>query len=468
MILLGVDIGTTRVKAVAYDVTQQRAIAQISTDTPWKQADHGAVHEPLALFDKVLDCLREVVATCATAGRRNNIAAICAVSLAEEIVLVDPDGTPVLDAPVWYEPRGANFLPDYVAHRGDDAAGLNPIYSLLTLRWISEQAPAARATATRFTDVASFVACRLAGRGDRLFMDYSHASRTGAFDIRSKEFDADDLDWAGGWSDAQPELVSSGKVIGVLDTPFAQELGLPSDVQIISGAHDHFAAAFACGVRHPGDAILSAGTSEAQIILSETVPQADEPGTDVGCFVDGSTYYAHRNLPAGRLFASWRTMLTSVDPARSEWFRPPTHGQLVNNPPLCLIDPNTQTISFSGLPLEATADDVMRSLSEGLAICARESLAILERAVGAPARQLTVVGPTGASDDWRLLRSAILQREMRVVTTPEPSALGAALLAQVALTGAADIPTEFVDVAGKDRHTYYNSLIAAYEGKSDS
>ena len=108
-----------------------------------------------------MSCLRAVSAECA-----REIAAISVVSLAEEVVLVDAAGTPVFDAPVWYEPRGARYVPEYVQLRGSTAAA-NPAFSLFTLRWIAEQSPAARTQATGFTDMASFMLCRLAGRGDR-------------------------------------------------------------------------------------------------------------------------------------------------------------------------------------------------------------------------------------------------------------------------------------------------------------
>lgn len=462
MIFLGVDVGTTRIKAVAYDDTEGRAVAQASVDTPVRQVEHGAVHEPLAMFEAVMTCLREVSAECA-----GPIAAVSVVSLADEVVLVDGAGTPVFDGPVWYEPRGAGYVREYLALRGD-AAATNPALSLFTLRWIAAHAPAARAAATRFTDMASFMLCRLAGRADRLVMDHSHASRTGAFELPTRSFDPAALDWAGDWMPLAPELVPSGQVIGTLAPEPADALGLGTDVRIVSGAHDHFAAAFASGVRRPGDAMLSAGTAEAQLVLTDTVPDAAGLPVDVGCFVDGTTYYAHRGLAAGQLFANWRTLLHADGELRDAWFSPAaqTHrvtDELASAPPLCSIDPELATASFTGLPLDVAADDVLRCLSEGLAMCARDALTLLERATGTPVRRLTVAGPAALHGGWQRLRAAILQRDLRIVTTPEPSALGAAVLAQRAITGTADVPTELQDVPATAGDPYYTALIDAYE-----
>jgi sugar (pentulose or hexulose) kinase len=459
VIFVGVDVGTTRTKAVAYDDTEGRTIAQASVDTPVRQAEHGAVHEPLAMFDAVMSCLRGVSAECP-----REISAISVVSLAEEVVLVDPAGTPVLNAPVWYEPRGAGYVPDYLQVRGG-AAAANPAFSLFTLRWLAEQAPAARTHATRFTDMASFALCRLAGRGDQLVMDHSHASRTGAFLLADRAFDADALDWAGNWTPLAPELVPSGQVIGTVTPELAAALGLGQDVQLVSGAHDHFAAAFASGVRRPGDAMLSVGTAEAQLVLTDTVPDAPGLSVDVGCFVDDSTYYVHRGLAAGQLFANWRALLHAGGELRDAWFTPAPSRDRAAGIPLCTIDPELATASFDRLPLDVDTDGVLRCLSEGLAMCARDALVLLERASGTSVRQLTVAGPAALHDGWQRLRAAILQREMRIVTTPEPSALGAAVLAQRAITGTADVPTELIDVAATPDHPYYLALIDAYNAR---
>jgi sugar (pentulose or hexulose) kinase len=456
VIFVGVDVGTTRIKAVAYDDTEGRAVAHASLDTPVRQVEHGAVHELLAIFDAIVSCLRKVSSECARA-----IAAISVVGLADEVVLVDGFGTPVFDALAWYEPRGAGYVPEYVALRGE-AAAANPALSLFTLRWIAEHAPAARSAASRFTDVASFALCRLAGRGDRLVMDHSHATRTGAFRLAERAFDADALEWAGGWASLAPQPVPSGQVIGTLTPELARALGLDSGVRIVSGAHDHFAAAFASDVRRPGDAMLSAGTAEAQLVLTDSVPDVVGLPVDVGCFVDDATYYAHRGLAAGQLFANWRTLLRVGDELRDAWFSPaPQRDRAL---PVCSIDPELATAGFTNLPMDVTADDVLRCLSEGLAMCARDALGLIERATGTPVRRLTVAGPAALHVGWQRLRAAILQRDLRIVTTPEPSALGAAVLAQRAITGTADVPTQLLDVPAVE-HPYYTALVDAYTAR---
>jgi xylulokinase len=338
---------------------------------------------------------------------------------------------------------------------------VNPTYSLFLLRWFAEHRPDAAAGAVAFTDVGSYVAGRLAGLAAEPVMDHSHASRTGFFDVRTRSFDGDALAWAGDWTDKAPRLVPSGRVIGDLAAPAAERLGLPGAVAVMSGAHDHFAAAFASGVRGAGDAMLSVGTSEALFVLVNELPD-DLPGdVDLGAFVDERTYYLHRNVRGGQLFSRWRDLLrlTASEPT---WFEPPTWDA---RSPLMVIDGAGSTATLANVPFAVEPADLMRVLSEGLAVNARRMLKTIEVAAGRPVRTLTVAGPAGEQDAWLRMRAAILGRPLRVVRTPEPTALGAALLAQRGMRGHADTPvaTHVVEPPTEPGpRGYYQTLLAAY------
>ncbi|NJC69232.1 FGGY-family carbohydrate kinase [Planosporangium thailandense] len=455
MIYLGADIGTTRIKAIAYCDDHRRVLATASVQTPVHPTADGATHDPATIREQVLHCLREVVAQLPD---RSDVAAICVASLGEEVVLVDEDGTPLGPTPTWYDSPGRAYA---AAH----PRATNPTYSLFLLRWFAERrAPLAAAT-VRFTDLGSYVTAALAGLGTELIMDQSHASRTGFFDLRSRRFDADDLSWAGGWADKAPRLVPSGTVVGSLAGPVARQLGLSGDIAVVSGAHDHFAAAFASGVRSAGDAMLSVGTSEAVFVLAPQVPDEAPASIDIGAFVDDRTWYVHRNVRGGQLFSHWRQLLNLPPEPAATWFEPETWPQPGSPVPLCLVDPDLSTATFANLPFTASPTDVMRALAEGLALNCRAMLAETETASGIQVRSLTVAGPAGDNDAWLRMRAAILGRHLRVVRTPEPTALGAAVLAQGAVRGEADVPVETIHVPPPDTdeaQRYYTGLLDAH------
>lgn len=454
MIFLGADVGTTRIKALAYCDEQRRVLATAAAATPVRSTADGAVHDPAAVQEQVLRCLEDVVAQLQDSA---GVAAVCVASLGEEVVLVDEHGDPLGPTPTWYDSPGRG----YAATHPDR---LNPTYSLFTLRWFTERLSERSAAATRFTDLGSFVTGRLAGLGADLVMDQSHASRTGFFDVRTRRFDHAALAWAGGWEGKLPRLVPSGTLLGPLSGAVAERLGLRGSVAVVTGAHDHFAAAFASGVRQPGDAMLSAGTSEALLVLTAQVPDDSPSAVDIGAFVDDRTWYLHRNVLAGHLFARWQELLGLSGGQTDSWFEPA--GWDPPGPsPLCVVEPETGSATLARLPLNVSADDVMRALGEGLAVNCRAMLAQLEEASGGPIRAVTVAAPGGGDAAWLRMRAALLGSALRVVHTAEPTALGAALLAQSGVRGQADAPVATSDIFPPDDDAprrYYQRLLDAY------
>src|SRR5450756_3066824 len=118
-------------------------------------------------------------------------------------------------------------------------------------------------------------------------MNGAHASRTGVLDMVRRRLDLTNLRHAGVPDLKLPKLVPSGRVVAMTIATGA----LPADVPIVSGGHDHFCGAFGAGVRTSGSAYISAGTSEAQLVLTATLPMSQMPGIDVGLYVADDLYY---------------------------------------------------------------------------------------------------------------------------------------------------------------------------------
>ena len=91
-------------------------------------------------------------------------------------------------------------------------------------------------------------------------VDYSLANRTLLFDIHTGDWSDTLLADAGLDRAKLPNTVPSGTLIGIVSAHIAADLGLPSGVHIISGAHDQCANAVGCGVVDSGSAVYGMGT----------------------------------------------------------------------------------------------------------------------------------------------------------------------------------------------------------------
>jgi sugar (pentulose or hexulose) kinase len=245
-LLVGLDVGTTAVKAAAFD-TSGRELAHGRAVTPWRTVPTGAELDPDDLLDAAVAAAREAVAA-AGAGQ---VAGLGVASMAETGVLVDGDGRPVVPSIAWHDTRGdperlASDLPGFPARTGLPASTL---CTLVKYRWMRDHWPDA-ARGVRWLNVAEWI---VRGLGGEAVAELSLASRTGFYDLHAKQPWDEALAWAGAPDGLAGEPVPAG-------TP----MGRTEDGAVLTvGGHDHLAAAVGAGAAGEGDVLDSCGTAEA-------------------------------------------------------------------------------------------------------------------------------------------------------------------------------------------------------------
>jgi sugar (pentulose or hexulose) kinase len=256
-LLLGLDVGTTAVKAAAFDATG-RELSHGRTPTPWRTVPTGAELDPDDLLDAAFAAAREAVAG-AGAGP---VAGIGVASMAETGVLVDPRGRPVVPSIAWHDTRGeperlAHDLPGFPARTGLPASTL---CTLVKYRWMRDHWPDT-ARGARWLNVAEWV---VRGFGGEPAAELSLATRTGFYDLHAKRAWDEALAWADAPAGIAPEPVLAG-------TP----MGRTGDGAVLTvGGHDHIAAAVGAGAAGEGDVLDDCGTAEA--FVRATAPLSPE------------------------------------------------------------------------------------------------------------------------------------------------------------------------------------------------
>lgn len=439
MSFLGIDVGTTRIKAVVYEPRERRVVGERHAPTPVHSRAAGEVHDPDELFGVALALAADVVAA---AEGATPLEGLSVASMGEEVVLVDDRAAAVGDVLAWYNPLGRELAPAFLDRFGADlfpGVRPDPTFSLFKLLWIAEHRPRDLAGAVRVTDVADYLLWRLGGGPpETIVMDWSHASRTGLLDLGAHVWNTAAVDAAGLDVSLLPRLVSSGTPIGQLSAELAERLGADGPIALVSGGHDHFCAAYAVGVRRPGSVFISAGTSEAVLLLTAHLPQVP-PGEhlDAGCFVDEELWYLHQAIPSGHVFRQWRALLYA-DTADEELYGEVGALAGAETHARCVVDPAGPAATFADVDLHATRGHLMRALLEALACDARTALERLERLGGREGGEVIVAGQPARRCEWLDLRARVLDRPLVVAQHGETSALGAALLAQRGVTGVAD------------------------------
>ncbi len=259
MNLLGIDVGTTGCKVALFSLDGEMlgsAYREYDAQIPqpgWAELDAAAIWENV----------KAAICSVTAANPGAEIKALSVSSLGEAVVPVSDDRQILAPSILNYDSRGEEFLPDLAALLLDNrlyAINGNTLgnhYSLTKLKWIQTHQPKLYERTYKFLHWSAFIAFML---GADPAVDYSLANRTLLFDIHQ-----------GNWSDALladvkldhaklPDTVPSGTVIGMVSQHVATELGLPTGVQIVSGAHDQCANAVGCGVVDSGSAVYGMGT----------------------------------------------------------------------------------------------------------------------------------------------------------------------------------------------------------------
>ena len=98
--LIGIDVGTQSIRAIAFDARGRR-IAAATRPTPFMVRETGGEFDPDAIFATALTALKEVGT--ALAGRP--VAGIAVASVGESCVLLDESGRSLAPSIVWHDRR---------------------------------------------------------------------------------------------------------------------------------------------------------------------------------------------------------------------------------------------------------------------------------------------------------------------------------------------------------------------------
>ncbi|MFP3466586.1 FGGY-family carbohydrate kinase [Leifsonia sp. SIMBA_070] len=446
MIFVGVDIGTTRTKALLYDAAtgERRVVARA---TPVRTSAAGDLRDADAVLATVVDAVGGALSGL-DAADRSRVRGLGVTSLSEEMVLLGADGRSLGPMPAWYN-RGAG---------GPAAAqaGLDPSFSWAKLRWAHDELAGGRSSlfpgvfpddVAGIATLNGYIAAQLAGSG-RPVVDHSHASRTGFFDVREARW-LPDVFAATGWAPGLlPELVPTGRSVGTLQPGLAERWDVPATAEVVLAGHDHFCGAYGIGLRGGGGLYISAGTSEAHCLILDWLPDGELPdGVGVGRFVDGRRFYLHAQLPSGHLYRHWTGLLgldaLTPDEEAAELARRP-----IGSDGTVLLPGSGTDLRSHLLDVAAPADGptILRALYEGLACAALQLDRDLTVFAGVQANTVLAAGVPCSSPVWREARAQLSDAPLAVSTETEAPALGAAVLAQLATTGVAAPPEPAVAV----------------------
>ncbi|HTN95938.1 MAG TPA: FGGY family carbohydrate kinase [Nordella sp.] len=440
-LLASLDLGTGRVRAVAIDL-KGHIVAEAAEPTPTHFPQAGwAEYHPQELWQMVCKVLTALTQSAKAHGA---IQGFATGSMGEAGVLIDAGGRELGPIIAWYCGRTVPDGERMRAELGDDyifrTSGVttSPSFSLAKILWWRRTHPEMFSKATRWLNMADWVAFRLTGEART---DYSLASRTNALDLGRLAWGDELL----GELDIDPALfaplIASGALVGRVHAKGAQETGLPLGLRVSGGGHDHIISTVAADTTVPGILLDSMGTAEG-LILANDRPIFEEALRRGG----NQQSVLCLDRPRYKLMCGLTTSGGAI-----EWFRRQAGGASYDSliaearklPPgsngLCFLPqlrggdqpyPNPQARgAFIGITGDASPGALFRSVLEGICLSTRLGLDHLNAIKGvAPISRIRIIGGGTRNDLLMKIKASVYGRPLEVTPLSEATCLSAAIL----------------------------------------
>ena len=441
---LGIDLGTSEVKAVAIDDSGQiLALAgsplEVTRLHPrWceQQPEHWwqACSQTMAMLRERLGEQRwQSVNSIGLSGQMHGA------------VLLDARDQVLRPAILWSDSRSAPQCAELTrrAPRLHTLAGnlAMPGFTAPKLMWVAQHEP----------ELFARIACvllpkdwlRLRMTGERI-SDPSDAAGTLWLDVEARDW-SDELLAAGGMRrDQMPALVDGSAVSATLLPEVAQAWGLSPRVTVAGGAGDGAASAVGIGAINPGDGFLSLGTSGVLFVVNDRFSPNPARAIHAFCHTLPQRWHQMSVMLSAASCLRWFCRLCSVDEptlldeigqqdaeqlAQAPLFLPYLSGERTpHNDPYALG-------VFHGLSPQHQRAALGYAVLEGVAFGMVDGLDAL-RAAGTDVSQLSLVGGGARSPYWaQLMADALAVRIVTHVGGETGGALGAARLAWLAAGG---------------------------------
>jgi gluconokinase len=440
-VVLGLDVGTTSTKAVAFDVDgTERGHADAGYPL-YEPASGYAVQHVDEVLAAVFDATRACVA--AAAGQGATVIGLACSTAMHSLVGLAADGRQLTDLLTWADTRAApqaeRLKAEHPALHGRTGTPLHPMAPLAKLRWLREQQPETFAAVRRWASVKDLVAEQLTGEWA---LDQSCASGTGLYDLRRRAWDAEALALAGVTAEQLPRLVPTDHTTP-LRPDVARRLGLPAGTPFVIGAGDGPLANLGVGAVRPGVAAVSIGTSGALRVIVEA-PVTDPEGR-VFCYALSENRWAVGGaINNGGVVLQWAhdTLAPELGDdaearllALAEAVAPGSEGLVMLPYLLSERAPHWSAAprgAYIGLTRHHQRGHLVRAALEG--VCQQLAVVLASvRAAGNEVHEIRATGGFARSPFWRQLLTDVLGMDVGFPHGHEGSAFGAALLGLHAL-----------------------------------
>jgi len=418
-LLLGIDVGSSRTKALLLDGAGQVAGAA-TVPTPFVAGDDGTQTTVASL----LQALEQVLGR--LGDERARVAGIGITGLAESGAPLDAAGVGLAPIIAWHDRRGEDVAERLSATFGSTLAErigqrLRSVSSVAKLGWLLDHGLSGVTTWLGMPEL-----CLHALTGAQA-TECSLAARTGCRDVGNGSWIGEVAEAAGFDVGVFPEVAAAGQVMGRVTSEAARRFGLRSGVPVTVAGHDHLVGMAGSGAGAL-DLANSVGTAETVVGRSASLPDiavALGRGVAVSVFPGGSEWAVLASAARSGLALEAAAATLGQTPAELDALAEGTG--LLPAPGLADSLRRRQVPALPAGPPGEVWHTLLHELAASTARAVTSSVVV----VGAR-RRLVVYGGGATSSPWLQAKAELTPLPLWLMTRPEAVARGAALYAGTA------------------------------------
>ena len=432
--ILGIDVGTTALKAVALD-RERGIVAQVERPHELHSPHPGwAEEDPERWWTTTLETLRALLASIPP----REVAAIGVSGMVPAMVLLDAAGQLLRPS---IQQNDARSIAEVTALRA--AVDAKEFFTITggipnqqnidpRWRWLRRHEPDIVAQVAHLCGSYDFIVSRLTGQ---LSLEENWAAESGLYDVQQHRWHVPYLEHAGIDPAILPPVHQPTAIVGSISETVAMQSGLRTGTPVVAGSADHIAAALAAGLTENGDVLLKFGGA-GDLLYCADYPAPDRhfyfdyhdiPGLTIlsGCMATSGSLvkWFAQELAGGASLALLDQQAAAVPPGASGIIALPYF--LGEKTPI--FDPAARGV-FAGLMLHHTRAHLYRAVLEAVCYGFAHHITLLREA-NRPIRRVCAADGGSRSRLWMQITADVLNQQVQVVAGEAASALGAAYVA---------------------------------------
>ncbi|MBS8262125.1 xylulokinase [Roseibium polysiphoniae] len=437
---IGLDIGTSSVKAILLDESQKLVASATSDLTVQRPHPSWSEQDPDSWWTACETAMDELARTAA-----GEMAAVKGIGLSGHMhgaTLLGADDKPLRPCILWNDGRSAKQCaeleaaePKFLSLGGNRVM---PGFTAPKLQWVRENEPEIFEKTAKVLLPKDYVRLKLTGEH---VGDMSDSAGTLWLDVARRDWSDDLLAATGLTRDHMPRLVEGAESSGQLRPELCQRWGMASAPVVAGGGGDNAASACGVGATTPGSAFVSLGTSGVLFVTNDRFSPNVESAVHAFCHAVPHTWHQMGVILSATDSLNWLAGTLGAKPSdltdgvgvisrpSDVQFLPYLGGERTPHNDVSI------RAGFYGISHETDNRELTHAVLDGVAFALKDCMEALAVA-GTSVERVTAVGGGSRSKAWLEIIASLLNVVVDVPADGDfGGSLGAARLGQAAAAG---------------------------------